>query len=219
MVVAVSSIALAACWPGEPPLPVPGQPTTASHTSTTAPAGGEVIAGAGVREVPCERGGGYGRGNGGGGGRGLGPPGDGVGPGPAPEGHRDDIAALFENRDRIQRRVVMRTHGVETWTLSDDPEVASLIARHADAMTAHVREGGRVRPFDPLFRKLSEHHADISVQVEVLDRGVHVVERGATPDAVALVQAHARAIDLFLARGHDEAMRCHDVATDAVSAR
>ena len=124
---------------------------------------------------------------------------------------RGDFHALLGAHQNITRRVELRPDGAETWTTSDDPEVAATIVRHVQQMRDHVSAGGRVRMWDPLFRAVVAHADEMALEIEVIDGGVHVIHRGRTPRAVELIQAHARVVEGFVARGHDEAREEHAV--------
>ena len=122
---------------------------------------------------------------------------------------RGDFHALLDDHAAITRRVELRPDGAETWTTSHDPEVAATIERHVREMSEHVSSGGRVRMWDPLFRDMLEHADEMTLEVEAIDGGVHVVHRGHTPRAVELIQAHARVVEGFVAHGREEAHREH----------
>jgi hypothetical protein len=155
-------------------------------------------------------GGGHGGGGHGGGGHGGGR-GRGRGAGPPTAAQRADFHALLDRHGEVTRRVELRSWGVESWTTSEDPEVAAVLVRHVEGMRDHMAAGGRVRMWDPLFRALVEGYDDITLEVVRVEGGVHVLHRGATPEAVALLHAHARTVSGFVERGHREAGREHPV--------
>lgn len=127
-----------------------------------------------------------------------------MGQGPGP--HHDTIHALLADHEAIERRVVDRPDGVEAWTESDDPEVASLIREHVRQMKDRLVSGRPVRRWDPLFAAIFEHADAISMEVEDTPRGVRVVETSDDPEVVALIRQHAhRAVSEFVARGMDRA--------------
>lgn len=146
------------------------------------------------------RGGGHGHGHGHGHGRGMG----GM---PAHE----DAHWLLDRHASIQRRVEYHPWGVETWTTSNDPEVAARLLRHASDMRDRMRAGLPIRRMDPLFERLRVEAPHIELEVEPISGGVHAVHRGQGSLAVALVHAHARTVELFVRDGRAEAHRCHDV--------
>jgi hypothetical protein len=53
----------------------------------------------------------------------------------------DSLPTMFRNASRYQRKLTMTPHGVAVEETSNDPEVLAAIRRHADEVTAFVREG------------------------------------------------------------------------------
>jgi hypothetical protein len=191
----------------------PSRPVEAPIARETAPPATSTPSRA-VR-VDCERGPGAGpRGGMGPGRMGMGPgPGRGMGPGPGDM--REDMQQIHQLLDAhasISRKVVELPDGIESWTTSSDPAVAATLPMHVDGMAGRMKSGQLVHGFDPLFRGVFAEAANIEVIVEPLPDGVHVIERGKTPAAVALIRAHAQVVSWFQQFGMAEAHRCHDVA-------
>lgn len=121
-------------------------------------------------------------------------------------GDMDTIHALLADHASIDRRVTDRPDGVETWTESDDPEVAARIRAHVRQMDARLEEGRPIRRWDPLFAELFDHADAISMVIEDTEKGVRVVETSDAPYVVSLIQQHAhRAVSEFVERGMDRA--------------
>lgn len=53
----------------------------------------------------------------------------------------DSLPTMFRNASRYQRKLTMTPHGVAIEETSSDPEVLAAIRRHANEVTAFVREG------------------------------------------------------------------------------
>jgi hypothetical protein len=53
----------------------------------------------------------------------------------------DSLPTMFQHASRYRRQLKMTPHGVTIEETSDDPTVLSAIRRHADEVTAFVREG------------------------------------------------------------------------------
>jgi len=169
-----------------------------------------------VVQVECTDGPGMGRGRMGGM-PGMGNPE--MGPGPGRMGMRngmgDDMGRIHQllgGHDKITRKVVELPDGIESWTTSADPEIAATLPAHLADMVARMKEGRVIHGFDPLFRKVFANAAQIEVTIEPIAGGVHVIERGKTPEAIAAVRAHAQLVSWMAERGFAEAHRCHDVA-------
>lgn len=133
----------------------------------------------------------------------------GTGPGPMGAGMGDDmdtIHALLADHAAIERRVEDLPNGVETWTESDDPEVAARIRTHVRDMYARLDADQPLRRWDPLFAAIFEHADAIEMEIEDTPRGVRVVETSDDPEVVALIRQHAhRAVSEFVERGMDRA--------------
>lgn len=122
------------------------------------------------------------------------------------DGHHDTIHALLADHEVIERRVEDIPGGVETWTTSDDPEVAELIRVHVRQMDARLESGQPVRRWDPLFAEIFEHAEAIEMVIEDIPGGVRVVETSDDPEVVALIRQHAhRAVSEFVERGMERA--------------
>lgn len=132
--------------------------------------------------------------------------GHGRGHGPDHAEDRDTIHALLAGHDAIERRVADLPDGVETWTTSDDPEVAALLREHVRRMKARLAERRPMRRWDPLFAALFDHADAIDMTIEDVPGGVHVVETSDDPEVVALIRQHAhRAVSEFAERGMERA--------------
>ena len=128
---------------------------------------------------------------------------------------REDMSRIHQllgGHDKITRKVVELPDGIESWTTSADPELVAALPAHVDGMVGRMKEGSVVHGFDPLFRKVFAAAGQIEVTVEPLAGGIHVIERGKTPLAVAAIRAHAQVVSWFQQLGFAEAHRCHDVA-------
>lgn len=121
-------------------------------------------------------------------------------------GPHDTIHALLADHEAIERRVVDRPDGVETWTESDDPEVAARIRVHVRQMRDRLESGRPMRRWDPLFAAIFAHADAIEMTIEDTPQGVRVVETSEDPEVVALIRQHAhRAVSEFVERGMDRA--------------
>ncbi len=121
-------------------------------------------------------------------------------------GDMDTIHSLLADHESIERRVVDRPDGVETWTESDDPEVAARIREHVRQMDARLEDGRPIRRWDPLFAEIFEHADAITMEIEDTEKGVRVVETSDDATVVRLIQQHAhRAVSEFVERGMDRA--------------
>jgi ubiquinone/menaquinone biosynthesis C-methylase UbiE/intracellular sulfur oxidation DsrE/DsrF family protein len=139
--------------------------------------------------------------------------GRGRGRGPGPEMRKDQEAFhfLLEHHADVHRTVERLANGVETLTESDKPDVAARIQEHVDSMQRRVRDGRGLRFWDDLFVAIFNKHASIHMTVEKTGTGVRVKETSDDPAVVALIQAHANVVSLFVAHGFEEAHKNHPV--------
>lgn len=120
------------------------------------------------------------------------------------------IHQLLMQHDKINRRVTDIPNGIESWTESDDPEIARLIQTHVRQMKDRVEEGRPIRMMDPLFlfREIFRHHKKIDLQIENTAKGVHVIETSKDPKVVKLIRQHAHeAVSEFVDEGMSRAMK------------
>ena len=135
-----------------------------------------------------------------------------MGRGQGPPAAMAEIHTLLGAPGSFERRVSYTTRGVETWTTTSDAALVPALRSHVRTMTARMKAGQPTHAFDPLFRKLAAHATEIDLPtIEDIPGGLHVIETGATPEAIQLVQAHAQVVTWFAASGHAEAHLCHDV--------
>lgn len=114
---------------------------------------------------------------------------------------RDIWLTLVGEHAKIRREVKELANGVEAITESDDPEVAALIRNHAFAMQRRMRDGARVRQWDPVFAALFDHHEEVSLDVQATDKGVHIIETSANPEVVRILHSHAAGVSDMVKRG------------------
>lgn len=131
---------------------------------------------------------------------------------------RDVFQTLLGNHERIRREVRLVDDGVETVTESDDPSVAILIKDHVRAMKSRIEERRRIRQWDPMFRAVFDHAPAIEMTFEETPAGVRVREVSPDPAVARLIQAHARVVDGFVARGGAESREAHPVPAGAAGA-
>jgi hypothetical protein len=118
---------------------------------------------------------------------------------------------LLANREKIRREAANLPNGIDTVTRSDDAEVARILKTHVAAMVKRLEDGRPIHEGDPFFAEVFRNAAHISVKVEPLADGVHVIETSDDPYTVKLLQEHAGIVNLFLERGMSEMHRDHPV--------
>ncbi|TWT95421.1 hypothetical protein Pla108_35690 [Botrimarina colliarenosi] len=116
---------------------------------------------------------------------------------------------LLRNNGSIKRSVTELPNGVRTRTTSQDAEVAAQIRAHVTAMYGRMKEGRPVRRWDPLFAALFEKADQVALAITEVPGGVEVVETSTEPEAIALIQAHAKVVSGFVERGFAEARLAH----------
>ena len=114
---------------------------------------------------------------------------------------RDMWLSLIHDHEKIHREMRELPDGVEATTESDDPDVAARIRNHAFAMQRRLRDGARVRQWDPVFVKLFDDHDKITLDVQVTDKGVRIKESSADPEVVRILHSHAAGVSAMVNEG------------------
>ena len=154
-----------------------------------------------------------GQGNGPGMGNGMGN-GQGMGGPPADQAI---IQNLLSSRDEIERDVMITDDSVISVTTSENPQVASWLQQHVEAMTNRMKNGNRIRQWDEFFVNLFDIADDLETEVAYLQEddgtplGVHFVQRAATLCAWYVAKDHATVVTGFVERGEEEAQKNHAV--------
>jgi len=122
--------------------------------------------------------------------------------------HHENIHALLDRHDAIQRQVKEIEGGVETVTTSESPDVVEIIREHVREMQQRVESGHGLRWWDPTFAELFRNHDKIEMQIEDVPGGVRVLETSKDPDVAMLIRQHAiRGVSEFVAEGHARARK------------
>lgn len=121
------------------------------------------------------------------------------------------IEFLLTNHTKINRTVKELPDGVETLTESEDPAIAAKIREHVLWMVSRIEETRPIRMRDPLFAEIFRHTDKIEMVRKETSKGVWVKETSKDPYVAKLIQAHAKAVSGFVAKGFAEAMRNHDI--------
>lgn len=117
------------------------------------------------------------------------------------------IRDLLADHGEIRRRVDDIPGGIRSVTTSADRQLAELIRTHVRQMKERVERGDVVRPMDPLFQEIFDHHTAIHMEIEDVADGVRVTETSDDPQVTLLIRQHARrAVSEFVAEGMPRAM-------------
>ena len=123
---------------------------------------------------------------------------------------RDVFQTLLGNHELIRREVRELPNGIEAVTESDNPEVAELIQDHVMAMKVRIENDGRLRQWDPIFVAVFDNAAKIRMEYEKTPKGMKVREVSDDAYVARLIQAHARMVSGFAARGTEESKLAHE---------
>lgn len=117
------------------------------------------------------------------------------------------IRDLLGDHGEIRRRVDDVPGGISSVTTSADHQVAELIRTHVRQMKGRVERGDVIRPMDPLFQEIFDHHTAIHMEIDDVADGVRVTETSDDPQVTLLIRQHARrAVSEFVAEGMPRAM-------------
>lgn len=123
---------------------------------------------------------------------------------------RDVFQTLLGNHELIRREFHEIPTGIESTTESDNAEVAALIQDHVAAMKVRVEHGRAIRVWDPMFREIFANADKIRFEFENTPKGVKVRETSDDPYVARLIQAHAKVVSGFVARGGAESQLAHE---------
>ncbi|MEY4118505.1 MAG: hypothetical protein RLZZ116_1833 [Planctomycetota bacterium] len=123
---------------------------------------------------------------------------------------RDVFQTLLGNHELIRREFRDVEGGIESFTESDNAEVAALIQDHVAAMKVRIENGYRIRMWDPMFREIFDNADKIRMTFENTAKGVKVREVSDDPYVARLIQAHAKVVSGFVARGSAESQLAHE---------
>ncbi len=124
------------------------------------------------------------------------------------------IHQLVDSHEDVTRYYNETDVGIESYTFSDDPDVASWIQEHVRQM---VKNGG-IRLRDPLFRAAFDFSSFHEMIVTNTQDGVHVVQNvvADVDDAktkactISIIQDHAAVVSKFVTHGRSEMRKNHD---------
>lgn len=142
-------------------------------------------------------------------------PGQGAGRGPGGGGRggfQEAIHTLFANHTKIKRTVELTKTGYKSRTVSDDPVVASTLQKHVREMRERLGSGLMIRRWDPAFAELVEHYSEIKHEFKEVEGGVEMIANGTTPEAIKIVQNHARIVSGFVEKGPAQMHKTHPSA-------
>lgn len=125
---------------------------------------------------------------------------------------RANIQTLFNNHEKITRKVEKTEKGYVATTESDDPKVVAAMRDHVKQMSARLESGMMVRRWDPAFAEYVAHYKDIKHKFTKTKKGVQMTVTGKTPEAVKVAQNHAAVVSEFIKDGWKAHDRTHPVA-------
>jgi hypothetical protein len=114
----------------------------------------------------------------------------------------EPIWSLLDEHDKIKREVRELSNGVETTTTTSSADLVDVLRKHVRQMAGRLEQDRPVRLWDPVFRDVFEHASAIEIEVTDVPNGVLVRETTADSEVVPMIQAHARAVNQFVAKGH-----------------
>lgn len=123
--------------------------------------------------------------------------------------HRFYIQRLLDHHQGVKRNVTYLSNGIKSVTTSSNPTVVRYLQIHVAQMKRRMDMGRLVRWWDPFFQEMFANYRDISMKIRNIPNGIEVLETGRTKKAIALIHAHAQAVNKFALYGREEARKCH----------
>lgn len=111
------------------------------------------------------------------------------------------IHFLIDNHQSLERTVEEIPGGVQTRTISQDPEIVDAVRTHVRQMVDLIHGQGRIRNWDPLFREIFDRREAIEMEISDIEGGVEVREISGDAEVTKLIRAHAIKVEEFVVRG------------------
>ncbi len=112
------------------------------------------------------------------------------------------IWSLLDYHESVTRSIENLPDGVKTTTTTSRPELVPALRTHVQQMARRLEEGRPVRIWDPVFRDVFEHAAEIEVEMTEIDGGIMVTQTTDNPAVVPVIRAHAQKVAEFARQGH-----------------
>jgi hypothetical protein len=129
---------------------------------------------------------------------------------------REEIQSLFAGHARITRHVVETPDGYTATTESDDPALARILQSHVQRMEARLKDGLKVRRWDPAFAEYVEHYDEMTHAITATGKGLKITVTGRNPTAIAVARNHAKVVSGFVTDGDAAHHRQHPAVANAV---
>lgn len=126
---------------------------------------------------------------------------------------RKNIHTLFDNHEKLIRKVEITADGYVAITNSKDPKLVKVLQGHIKQMEQRLKSGRMVRGWDPAFREMVSHYKNMTHKVEMTKDGVKMTVVGKTPEAVKVAKNHAKIVSAFVKNGWKE----HDILHPTIS--
>jgi hypothetical protein len=134
------------------------------------------------------------------------------------------IHRLIDSHEDVTRYYNETDVGIESYTFSDDPDVATWIQEHVSQMTALMAsypENGGIRMRDPLFKTAFDFSNFHEMSVTNTTDGVRVVQNviaevddtNTKACAISIIKEHAAVVSKFAAHGRSEMRKNHEAPT------
>jgi len=127
---------------------------------------------------------------------------------------RENIHALFNSHDQVQRELKLTEDGYEAITESTNRQMATVLQDHVQQMQERLDSGLAARRWDPAFAEYRAYYDEFDFKVQTTESGVKVTAVGRTPEGVKVAQNHAKVIDELV----NDGWKAHDRAHPAVLA-
>lgn len=114
---------------------------------------------------------------------------------------------LLREHKSLLRTVTHTENGIEATTIALDDALVSKLIDHTESMKVRIETGAQVRVWDEVFVDLFDKHANIELEVTVMERGVTIKESSDDPETVALLRSHAMGVSDFVREGFDSSAR------------
>ena len=115
----------------------------------------------------------------------------------------DDLKTIFQNHKKISRTVKNIKNGIETLTVSEDEKIRQSVVSHVSMMVTRMQQGKNPEVIiqSPTLTELFKYYKKINTEIELVNKGIKVIQTSNDPKVINLLQKHAAEINDMVKRG------------------
>ncbi len=114
-----------------------------------------------------------------------------------------ELAVMFRNFNKIDRRVENLPNGIRTVTYSSDEKVMEVLISHVTGMIDRVEDGRdpQIRIQSPTLDIFFERHDRLTTDIDLTEEGIVVTQTTDDPELIQALHTHAAEVTAMADRG------------------